>query len=255
MKTWLRLVIPVGLGLAAVWLNTTVMNSKLQPQTFIVVTDNLEAGDSFRPSSIGPRSFSGKVADLLESAVPWEDRAVILGREVPRPLRSGDLVLWRDATPPARELTPDEGEASLPISLGDIDIVPNLLLVGEEIGFYVNGSVLNSSLPINYEDPEKFSVGLNLPGIPSASDPHYIGPFRILSVGQRLTRTSEESSNRDSQIITIAIPEGDASEGHENTRILLKARATNGGVMAIVLHRSKRSPDAIRSRYQRSTSE
>lgn len=245
MKTWLRLLIPLGLGLIAVVLNTRIMTDKLQPKVFVAISRNVGTDAVFSVNNIEPRSLNDNVAKLLQTAIPWEERAVLLGRPIPRPLHAGDLVLWRDATPPDRELSPMDGEASLPISLHDIDIIPSLLLVGEEVGFYVDGTIASA---IQATPASPLDSQLTLPSQPGSKEPVYVGPFRLLSVGKRLTRTQEgTSSSNDGQVITIAFPVDKDGKTDRKTNQLLRARSQRSGIISIVLHHSKRSPGAIRN--------
>lgn len=248
MKTWLRLLLPIGLGLIAVFINTTVMNEKLRPKELIVVRENMKSGDIFTPADIEPRKFSGDVASLVRAAIPWAERAVLFGREVPRDLIAGDLVLSRDATPPALELKPDEGEASLPVSLEGVPSVPRLLLVGEEVGFIIDKRRLRDVEAGSALQDVNYQLSL-MQGAPV--EPDYVGPFRVLSVGRRLTRTDEESGSGaaiEGRIITIAIKLGPNDEIDPEAEKLIKAinsSSGRGGLLSIVLKRSSdRSPEA-----------
>lgn len=249
MKTWLKLLLPIGLGLIAVFINTTVMNSKLRPKELIVVRKNMKTGDIFTPADIESREFSGDVASLVRAAIPWSERAVLFGREVPRDLIAGDLVLSRDATPPALELKPNAGEASLPVSLEGVASVPRLLLVGEEIGFIIDKRRLGGAQTGPLGNVIQ-SAGQQLSMTQAAVEPDYVGPFRVLGVGQRLTRTDVESDTGgaiEQRIITIAIklgPDNDIDPEAEKLIKAINSPSGRGGLLSIVLKRSVRSPDA-----------
>jgi len=225
------------------------MTDKLQPKVFVAISRDVGTDSVFGINNIEPRSLNDNVAKLLRTAIPWDERAVLLGRPIPRPLQAGDLVLWRDATPPDRELSPLDGEASLPISLHDIDIIPSLLLVGEEIGFYVDGAITTATQV--KPSGSTFESPIMVSSQPGAKEPVYVGPFRLLSVGKRLTRTQEgASSTVDGQVITIAFPVDKDGKTDRKTNLLLLARSQRSGVISIVLHRSARSPGSIRSIHE-----
>jgi hypothetical protein len=260
MKTWIKLLVPVLLGLFAVYVNSSVINRKLQPRDLVIVRGNLKAGEVFSSSSIQRASFPGNIADLFATAIPWQERAVLIGREVPRDLREGDLVLWRDATPPARELQPEEGEVSLPVSLSNIDFVPQFILVGEEIGFFVDGNKLKGAATrtVRPDFGTGTDVAIDIPDFSQSGvvTPVYVGPFRVLSVGRRLTRTEgDEPGTRggDSRILTVATKLDASGNADPNADKLLRvSNGQSGGLLAIVLHRSNVSPAALQQRYNSS---
>jgi hypothetical protein len=197
MNALLRLAVPVTLGLAAGGLNWWVLNARVAPQTFVKVNKDLPAGRPFEASALEPLEVSGEVEALGKAAVPFQERAVLFNRPAGRNLHAGDLVLWGDASPPRpTSLLAEEGEEGLPISLEGISIVPKLLRVGDQVGFLVTAGRAPAA-------PKAAAPGMNL---------HYVGPFRILSVGERLGEKAPDESARgsdgDDRVITVAIRRG-----------------------------------------------
>src|SRR5262249_49190572 len=147
----------------------------------------------------------------------------------PRDLAPGDLVLWQDATPPPAELKLPDDEEALPIPLSAIGHVPTKLLhVGDSIAFLVPRVQAKAG-----------SLNLDESGF------QHLGPFRIVSIGGRLSRQAP-SLVRESEepVITVAIQlNRDGKTLDEKTNRLLAAlRSGRDGtpIAAIVLHPSPR---------------
>lgn len=240
MKNWIRVLLPVGLGLLAGLLNFAAIHHKVAPETFVTVSRDIQFGEPLAEgeSDLQQLTLSGDVDLLKTSAVLWKDRYILLKKRAPRKLRKGDLLLFQDALQ-STELEPGDGEVSLPVSIERIPNVPRLLLVGEEIGFLVarprSAPTSSSALPITSE-----------PDV----DPEYVGPFRLLSVGDRLSRTQSDEvqpdgSSPDSGVIHIGIRLNEGSnELEDSSRRLVAAQAANvygrSGILAIVMHKTRR---------------
>jgi hypothetical protein len=239
MSSLMKLFVPILLGVAAGGINWFVMTVKTSPRSFVAVSEDVKAGERFDEDKLKKLPVSGDVASLSETAVPWEHRAVLLDRTSHRDLVKGDLVLWRDSSPPTVALAAREDEMALSISLEGIGFVPRLLIVGDEVGFLI-GKHARGKGKAEPAVPER---------PPEDAEFEYVGPFRILSVGERIGRKSADEPgdgrDNDNKVITVAIQlQGPDRTPDAKTRRLLAAQQAGPDsqrrVVAVVLKPSVR---------------
>ncbi|MDB5339239.1 MAG: hypothetical protein JWN70_4858 [Planctomycetaceae bacterium] len=252
MTPWMRMLLPVGFGIAAAVINFVVLKQLNQQTEFVSVGGKvpLAQGTPFAPANLTPLPVSGNVAKLNKAWIRWEDRDTIFGRPAGRTLHRGELVLRQDAQP-VKELKPGPDEDAMVISLGTVEVEPKLLLIGEKIGFIIRQArpepeqpVADKAAPVKFVQPKKPD--------PQDVDIKYLGPFRLLSVGDRLSRNVGESKkdNRgDGRTVTIAIKKIQGQEKiDENVERLVRASAKSGNrgesdLLKLVLHRSSPKTD------------
>jgi len=195
MKSWIGLGAALALGVAAGGLNWWVLHGEAASRSFVTARGAIDAGRVFTEDDLTPIELRGDLEGLANSAVPFEERAVLLGRPAARDLREGEMVLWSDAvSSPPTELFTEDGEEALPVSLDDVSIVPKLLKVGQEVGF-----LITVPQPQEARRDESAVDELSI---------EYVGPFRILSVGERLGPEApggRSSRGTDERVITVAI--------------------------------------------------
>ncbi len=196
-----RLLLPIGLAVAAGVGHYIVLTQAVIPRRFIAAADDLAEGQPLLETSLRTVAISGDLDALRVAAVPAEQMKAVDGRKTARALRKGDLVLYRDLAPPPPILDLADGEKGLPVSLEGVTVEPSLLVVGQKIGFLIAGSR-------GIGDPVASKAA-------SGTNTTYVGPFRLVSVGRRL-RASESPGDAqklavgDSRTITIAVRlEGD----------------------------------------------
>ncbi|MBL8794120.1 MAG: hypothetical protein JNM56_09455 [Planctomycetia bacterium] len=239
MSSLMKLLVPILLGVAAGGLNWFVMTVKTSPRSFVAVSEDVKAGERFDEEKLKKLPVSGDVASLAETAVPWEHRAVLFDRTSHRDLMKGDVVLWRDSSPPTAALAAREDELALAISLEGVGFVPRLLLVGDEVGFLI-GKPGRAKLKTEPGLPER---------PPEDPEFEYVGPFRVLSVGERIGRKAGDEPgdgrDTDNKVITVAIQlQGPDRVPDAKTRRLLAAQQagpeSQRRVVAVVLKPSAR---------------
>lgn len=183
---WLKLGIPILVGVAAAGLNWVALNDKAPAKTFVRLSENVTAGTPITADDLETIEISGTAEDLRQlelTAVPYDKRAVLIGRPALRDLKKNDFVFWRDVTSGRGELS----QPALPIPLEGLNLPPSLLQVGDEILFL---------LPRPRGETGK------------ANGPVEVGPFRILSVGDLVARQgadAKESRGQFDRTITIAV--------------------------------------------------
>lgn len=242
MNAWLKFLIPIGLGLAAAALNLAAV-SQSRPETWrgVRVARDLAAGEVLGAADLEPAELTGDPGSLARTAIPWSSMGILLARPVPRALRAGDLVLWRDAVPEPEELSAAPGEKALMIALEGIAVQPTLLRVGDGVGFLVAADDDEPSLPPAAEEEGN-----------GPADYRYLGPFSLLSVGERLSRDAG-SRGGDPRVISVAVRIDDEGRLDDRARRLVHAteRGRRGGgrgrIVALLLDPSPREDLAAAS--------
>ncbi len=210
-----KLALPIGLGLVAAFLNYKTVNARLQPQFFVRVSDDLKAGDSFSDTNLTQVPLYGDTSDLEQTFVPWKERAVLYQRPVPRDLKAGDVVFWRDATAPTLKLSADAGELEFHVPFRDLQAVPKDIRAGQQVSFRlgVDKTKLRGDARTNY--------------VAADAVDQKIGPFRVLEVGGFDPAGAEEAA-RSNGYIKVAVKWDDqrmerlsqAMETHSVERVL-----------------------------------
>jgi hypothetical protein len=241
MTPAIKLALAAGLGLVAAGVNMYVMNDRPAPRAFAVVRNDVRAGQTLDEASLGKTMIPGEVvAALPRTAVPYNQKETLYGRQTTRDLKRGDLVLWQDTAQPGWELSAGPDEEVLPISLDGLSTVPRLIRVGDQIGFLL---ARRKPLPMT-----KGKVDLSAVNKPEDSEVDYLGPFRVLSVGERVSREGKGPDRAgDDRIITVAMKLGPDRKVDNLTRQLVLARMNEPGsmvrIVGLVLHSKQRATE------------
>jgi hypothetical protein len=229
MKTLMKLAVPLGLGIVATVLNFMAGQSAKAPVAFLVAGTDITAGSAFTTDNTQKVELPNDQAGTLKGVVvPASERAVVLGRICPRNLKKGDVIFYRDVSPTEPDLDLRKDEELYFLSLEGLvtNSLPALLKVGDEIGFWVY--------------PRPAAEG----GKAAKADPEYVGPFRVVSLGKRITRDGVDKGGQgsgDMREIGFAIKtSGDHKKLDENIKRLSEARAATPGATScqviVVIH-------------------
>lgn len=247
MNPMLKLAIPIGLGLVAGGLNWYAVRKGPPPRALAVAVAEVKAGDVFKESHFAKLMVSRELNDALpKTAVPYEHLETLYGRESTRDLKKGDMVLWQDSTRPGWELSAMPDEKALPISLDGLSSVPKLIRVGDQIGFLV----AKEQQQVKTADAKAGDAKTGDRRRPDELDLDYIGPFRVLSVGERISRDNSEknmsSRGGDERVITVAVKMGTDGQIDARTRKLITARygekTIGQRIVGIVFDSSRKTP-------------
>lgn len=173
MSYSLKFLIAAGLGLAAAALNWFAMSTGSDALQFVRVTEDLEVGDAFTSGNLAPLEIPAAFASLRDTAIPFDDRGVLLQRRATRKFMAGDIVFWRDMQLQGPEFELRAGEDVLLVSLADTQVAPGLLRVG-------------SWVSLRFElEPAAYDAEREPPT--EESQATWVGPFRVASVGSAVT--------------------------------------------------------------------
>lgn len=245
MNHWLRLSIPVLLGIAAAIINACTVTSRISPRSFVRVVVDLEPGQQLTKDAIEPMVLSGVPESASQSLVPWEHKAVLLQRPATNVLHAGDPVFWRDFAP-VSALTAKPGHRLFSISLAGMTIVPEFIRVGTEVDFIMAArDELELSPPAFDEEagpgeeatvPQPAATRRHSPGPQEPSvDVKLLGPFHVAAVGRRITPGGdiERNGTSDERVLTIAARFADGKPVGQDTHRLLAACAGLSGEQMI----------------------
>ncbi|QGJ70682.1 Hypothetical protein PBC10988_23800 [Planctomycetales bacterium 10988] len=206
MNVWLKLFLPIGLGAVAGYLNYLALQEKPKVFQYTQTSKALSPGkDEFKESSLEVLVTTQEIPP----AILFTDRAVLYGKPVPRSFEEGDLLLLRDIDA-SNQISLQADETAIEVPLQGVDFEPTLLGVGKQIGFVVEKAIDRDTT--NYDEESKYEV---------------IGPFRIVSVGNRLAKGDEEDLRRRPDTISVATKlstSGELSEKVDSLLVAIRSR-------------------------------
>jgi len=198
MNTTIKLALPLVLGLAAFISNYFFLNAKLKVRTYTVLKADVAKGEPFTPENMLEIRVEGGIDETMPTAVPFSESAVLINQIAARDMKAGELLLWRDAAPPAREfVSNDESERELSVSLDNVQVVPGTIRVGDQITFTLAVTRPPSADQSAASPPASdtgSAVFVRPPRAGQTGGPtttvsyEIIGPFRVTSVGGQLNR-------------------------------------------------------------------
>ncbi len=253
MNYWLKLSIPLFLGLVAAFINAWTVTSKTAPRSFVRLTVDMHPGQSLTNDVVERFVIHGMSDSSDQTLVPWKDKAVLLNRPATAELHAGDPVFWRDFAP-VTQLENRPGEQLFPISLAQLAFIPNFIRVGSEIDFIMGTRDEPMSRSLEPTVAEGTSQSLMPPAQASSRPPHsasaspqvsvdLIGPFRVAAVGLRVTPGGEIDNEAagDERVLTIAARFANGKPVDHNTQRLLAAQSGLSGerIVTVALSRSK----------------
>jgi hypothetical protein len=196
------------------------------------------------------------VGNLSDFAVLWESRQTVIGIPVSRNIDGGSLLLLDDTKmpPPELNLGPDEGAMWVPVDTRSF--VPALVVPGDTVSFLVSRRISGIPTPampgnrgvVNPENPSADNPtgpdGRLNPEAATSNDPvEVIGPFKVLSLGNRLGSTEVMKAAKISlvqeNIMTIRVK---LTNGKPDPKVLYlrnRLEATNFRQVGVILHARK----------------
>ncbi len=265
MKGIHGLILAIGLGIAGALFNFAYLakrSREVDAVGFVGIKKDkvIGRGEPIREDSLErvdiPQRWVGTLNDF---AVLWTARQTVTGRSPWRALEGPALLLRSDLRTPPQELTlaPDERAVGVPIDAKKF--VPALVQPGDFVSFIVTASRLDYPM-LALENPGKTepakdaaagkaepkdAAGKGGPPVaprrPQPSDTvDEIGPFKVLSIGNRLGSADVMQAARIPQmqenVMTIRVRIENGKMEPEAARLMRFLEQTNSRPLAYVLH-------------------
>lgn len=198
MKNTWPLVIAVILGCAAVFMVSRMISSqrtaaKVETVSVVAATRDLEQNEIVKADFIGERVISRDT--LSPRLVRWEQRNMIIGQSVLRPVARGDYVTLNDvgiSSSLGRRVS--EGEWAVPVTFSDSSLL-QFLRPGDEIAVLGTFSVKKTIPSANLSEPptvvEERATSVLLPHV------------RILDVGMGDAATGDLGAKPKTIILSL----------------------------------------------------
>lgn len=224
------------LGVGLNWFYLERKSSQFDNVQYIGIAANTEIhpGDRFERSHFAPVEVPRNASARLEGlAVKWEDVDTVVGMNAVKEYR-GDELLWRkDLETPPPELELAENERALWIPVDQKTFVPSLVMPGDEVDFLVP-RVRYTPVPQTGDgSPQPTPAGQQL------GQTDIVGPFKILSIGNRLGKSNVLNAARVPQlqenIVTVRVKMNGAMLDQDAQRLLDGLHATNYRELGILL--------------------
>lgn len=180
MSYTIKLLIPIALGIAAAMVNMAIMSSRLAPVGFVQVTRDIKVGEVFTAADLAMLPIAGNQAErLMKTAFDYASVGKLIGRPAQRQFYDGDIVFFRDFEVGAARYELRKGERGVPVPL-----------------------VLGCAKPPRLEIGDM--VKLRFKTDPEASSALH-GPYRVISIGDRIERQASNSEKQDYDYSTIMV--------------------------------------------------
>ncbi len=248
MKNAQGLLIAVVLGLAGAALNWFYLEQRsraLDKVSFIGIREGVAVrrGDVLREEVLVPVDIpNNAVGQLRDFAYLYKDRNTVIGQSPKRAYTGGELLLRQDFRTPPAELKfggPDEkDQRTMWIPVDTSTFVPSLVVPGDKVSFLVQRSEA-----LGVPTPADGSESPAPPATRGGSE--IIGPFRVLSLGNRLGSAEVMQAAHIPQlqenVMTIGVQmQGDELEPKAK-RLYDMLRRSNFRQVTVILHpRSER---------------
>jgi hypothetical protein len=225
-KTALAVAAALGLlGAAVNWIYLDTKAKQLDKVEFLSVapTSLLLPGDRFTEDKLAPLAIpkANVSQQLSKQAILWSDRKTVIGMTAVYPFDSEEIILRQrlKTPPPTMELTRDD-ERGMPVPVDTRSFVPALVNPGDIVSFLVTVGGPPPPPP-NQEGSDGGeptpAQSIVRPAIAGGQHVETIGPFRVLSIGNRLGSVDVLKASGSSQfqenVMTIAVKmQGDQLE-------------------------------------------
>jgi Flp pilus assembly protein CpaB len=235
MKGSMGLAIAAGLGIVGAicnWLYLDRLAGEQQNKLLVAVKNNvqLNIGDTFTNSDLEPVPIpESRAGNLIERAVGWEVHDTVVGERATRVYSGGEIVLEEDlVTPATRDLadTLPDNQVARTVPIDPRSTVPELINPGDMVSFEV--SRFAGPTPAGNSQPANSTLEL-------------IGPFQVLTIGERREPTpiaeSVRGGSRGANTITIIVNLVNGQYEAKAVHLLEAIRGSDSVV--VVLHSSR----------------
>lgn len=269
MKGIHGLILALGLGIVGALFNFAYLANKSAKEEwigFVGIRTNLQQGERLRADAIEEVLIPARVAGTLKNyAVLWSARDAEVDKRVSRNLPAGSLLLLQDMrAPPAeldfgKNLPPGVEERAWFVPVDLRRMVPSLVQPGDLVTFVAPAAEAGlprrappKPNPSSAENPGR-SPAEPVPSPDSGAPPpgdgelEMIGPFRVLSLGNRLTAPEVLQAAQIPQtqegVMTIAVRLENGRLEPQAQRLLRLLEVHRSQPLVVMLHpRAPRNP-------------
>jgi hypothetical protein len=256
------LIVALGLGIAGALFNFVYLNTKTQEMAtvdFVGVKPNktVERGEPITADHLTVVSIpKSNVGNLMNFAVLQSAQATVVGRTAPRTIAGGSLLLVEDTKTPPSELAFDQTagpneksrERGMCIPINTQSFVPSLINPGDEVSLLLPRIVAGGRPPI-VPVPTPAAPAGTAPAAATPEEPpptaftgtEVVGPFKVLSVGNRLgsleVMRAGKISPQHENVLTISVTvdaQGNLEAKAQRLWDLLRASNTQG--VGVLMH-------------------
>ncbi len=247
MKSGYGFVLAVILGLIGLAFNYLYLSSKagqVEMVAFIGIAPDAEVpqGARLKESDLVrvniPKLWVGNLEKYAFRDTAW---ASVIGERVVRDKQGGSLLLLDDiqAPPPELKLGPREGVTWIPVDTKSF--VPSLVNPGDRISFLVSRGSFALPTPAGGAGADQASQPAPAPGSAGEGPIEVLGPFTVVSVGNRLGRADVFRAARmprsQENVIGIRVVLDSAGNPPPDVRKLRQLlEMTNYRPMGVILH-------------------
>ena len=199
MNGKIALPIAAGLALAGAALNWIYLTNKAQQLDkieFLCVAPGvtIRPGDRFTEDKLAPLAIPKNNVvnrageNLRKEAILYADRKTVEGMAAVRPYAENEIILRQDLkTPPLTLALKQDKEVAIWIPVDTRTFVPSLVSAGDLVSFMVGGVPTPAAPADAYGGGEENGATIPMPSRPGNAE--LIGPFKVLSLGNRLGST------------------------------------------------------------------
>jgi hypothetical protein len=245
MKGIHGLLLAVALGMAGALFNYVYLDRALRDTEmvgFVGVKEGMDVAVGERLTDehlMEVRIPRRNVGNLTGVAYRYTAVGSVRGEPVSRPLAGGSLLLRQDLTTPRRDLQLGPDEAIIWVPIDTRSTVPSLIKPGDQVSFMVSTSRIGMPAPAGDFESEAMEP---IPEFSRSSGPiETVGPFKVLSLGNRLGSSEVFKSARrplvQENVIGILVELDNNGEMMPDARHLVDLlNATGNYPVGIMLH-------------------
>lgn len=236
------------LGLLAAGLNWFYLDRKsreFEKVSFVAIAPEtlIHPGETFTRAHFAEMPVPEAAARKLEGiAVLWKDLETVIGMNAVREFSGDELLLRTDLETPPGELELAENERALWIPVDQKSFVASLVVPGDEVDFLLPRRPVASAAPANAAQAPNSSP---TPAPAAGGRTEIVGPFKVLSIGNRLGKASVLNAARLPQlqenIITVRVKMNGAFLDEDAERLLDALQAANYREVGLLLRPRKKS--------------
>jgi len=260
MKGIQGLIVAIGLGIAGALFNFAYLANRsrdIEKVAFIGIKEDKTIGrgellteDALEPVEI-PRRWVGRLEDY---AFLWSTRATVVGRRPWRPLEGGSLLMRADLKTPPQELVfgvnlpPGVEERAIGVPVDTRKFVMSLVQPGDLVTFILtagrrDGPTLASERTKAASGEKDGAKGGSVAApvdAPSADAIEKCGPFKVLSIGNRLgsydVMMAAKIPQTQEGVMTILVRYENGNMDPQAAKLLRFLQQTNSQPLAYELH-------------------